>query len=58
MLEFDDLPSYQREYEKGEAKPVDKYPRLALGLVYVFDTRNKRRCCITPAVNGEMQAVR
>jgi len=41
MLEFDDLPSYQREYEKGKDKPVEKYPRLALGLVYVFDTRNK-----------------
>lgn len=41
MLEFDDLPSYQREYEDGEDKPVDKYPRLALGLVYVFDAQNK-----------------
>ncbi len=40
MLEFDDLPSHQREYIKGQDKPVDKYPRLALGLAYVFDTRN------------------
>jgi hypothetical protein len=55
MLEFDDLPSYQREYEDGEDKPVDKYPRLALGLVYVFDARNKthrhhrRNARVTPA---------
>lgn len=40
MLEFDDLPSHQREYIKGQDKPVDKYPRLALGLTYVFDTHN------------------
>lgn len=59
MLEFDDLPSYQREYENGEDKPVDKYPRLALGLVYVFDTRNKTIDAIadTPEIRLQMHQV-
>lgn len=59
MLEFDDLPSYQREYEKGENTPVDKYPRLALGLVYVFDTRNKTIDTIaeTPEIRLQMHQV-
>lgn len=59
MLEFDDLPSYQREYENGEDKPVDKYPRLALGLVYVFDTRNKTIDTIadTPEIRLQMHQV-
>jgi hypothetical protein len=57
MLEFDDLPSYQREYEKD--KPVEKYPRLALGLVYVFDTRNKTIDTIadTPEIRLQMHQV-
>lgn len=59
MLEFDDLPSYQREYEKGKDKPVEKYPRLALGLVYVFDTRNKTIDTIaeTPEIRLQMHQV-
>lgn len=59
MLEFDDLPSYQREYEKGEDKPIDKYPQLALGLVYVFDRRNKTIDTIaeTPELRLQMHQV-
>jgi hypothetical protein len=59
MLEFDDLPSYQREYEKGKDKPVEKYPRLALGLVYVFDTSNKTIDTIaeTPEIRLQMHQV-
>ncbi|QQR68910.1 MAG: hypothetical protein IPI58_08785 [Alphaproteobacteria bacterium] len=59
MLEFDDLPSYQREYENGENKPVDKHPRLALGLVYVFDTRHKTIDAIadTPEIRLKMHQV-
>lgn len=59
MLEFDDLPSYQREYEKNEGKPVERYPRLALGLVYVFDTRNKTIDTIaeTPELRLQMHQV-
>jgi len=59
MLEFDDLPSYQREYEDGEDKPVDKYPRLALGLVYVFDAQNKTIDTIaeTPELRLQMHQV-
>jgi hypothetical protein len=59
MLEFDDLPSYQREYENGEDKLVDKYPRLALGLMYVFDTRNKTIDAIadTPEIRLQMHQV-
>ncbi|MCB9979392.1 MAG: hypothetical protein H6862_07305 [Rhodospirillales bacterium] len=59
MLEFDDLPSYQREYEKNEGKPVERYPRLALGLVYVFDTRNKTIDTIaeTPELRLKMHQV-
>ncbi|MDX9690697.1 MAG: hypothetical protein RBT70_09620 [Alphaproteobacteria bacterium] len=59
MLEFDDLPSYQREYEKGKDKPVEKYPRLALGLVYVFDTRNKTIDIIaeTPDIRLQMHQI-
>ena len=57
MLEFDDLPSYQREYEND--KPVEKYPRLALGLVYVFDTHNKTIDTIaeTPEIRLQMHQV-
>jgi hypothetical protein len=59
MLEFDDLPSYQREYEDGEDKPVDKYPRLALGLLYVFDAQNKTIDTIaeTPELRLQMHQV-
>jgi hypothetical protein len=32
MLEFDDLPSHQREFEEGKDKPEDKFRRLALDL--------------------------
>lgn len=41
LLEFDDLPTHHREFEKDKKQFVDRYPRLALDLVYVFDTRNK-----------------
>jgi hypothetical protein len=59
MLEFDDLPSYQREYEDGAVEPVNKHPRLAIGLVYVFDTRNKTIDTIaeTPEIRLQMHQV-
>ena len=41
LLEFDDLPTHQREYEDGKDKPEDKYRRLAMDLAYVFDKKNK-----------------
>lgn len=41
MLELDDLPSHQREFEDGKDAPEDKFRRLALDLVYVFDPARK-----------------
>lgn len=41
MLEFDDLPSHQREFEDGKDAAEDKFRRLALDLIYVFDPKSQ-----------------
>ena len=59
LLEFDDLPTHHREFEKDKKQFVDRYPRLALDLVYVFDTHNKTIDTIaeTPEIRLQMHQV-